>query len=101
MRSVFLMECAATLQSTLGAELARLLGVPFISLDTIYWMPNWEERPDDEFKEKATQALTAAEGGWVVDGNYSRILGDVVDPTATDIVCKPVVSAGTRFSARL
>ncbi|VDB85715.1 unnamed protein product [Peniophora sp. CBMAI 1063] len=73
-------------KSTLGAELARVLGVPFISLDAIYWLPGWQELPDDEFRAIVAATLDKAQGGWVVDGNYSRPLGDIVDGAATDIV---------------
>ena len=77
-------------QSTLGAELAALLGVPFISLDTLFWLPGWAETPTDEFRTKVRVALDQDTRGWVVDGNYTQRLGTIVQNEATDIICKAI-----------
>ncbi|KAF7309432.1 hypothetical protein MIND_00314000 [Mycena indigotica] len=71
-------------QSTTGRKLAEILGVPFISLDTLHWNPGWKASTGPEFHEKVQNALNAAPEGWVVDGNYSSKLGDLVDTNATD-----------------
>ncbi|KZV63885.1 hypothetical protein PENSPDRAFT_708138 [Peniophora sp. CONT] len=71
-----------------GTELAHVLGVPFISLDTIHWLPGWKERSKDEFQARVAEALAEADskGGWVVDGNYHKRLDGALDVAATDIV---------------
>lgn len=65
-----------------------MLGVPFIALDTLFWLPGWRQRPTDEFKTKVREALDQNPRGWVVDGNYSARLGPFVQNEATDIICK-------------
>lgn len=51
-------------------------------------MPGWKERPKDEFRAIVVELLAQAENGWVVDGYYTSALGDMIDTSATDIVCK-------------
>lgn len=76
------------MQSTVGAELAAILGVPFIALDTLYWQPGWKEPPVEEFRTKVRAALNQNPRGWVVDGNYIAPLGPIVPNEATDTICK-------------
>ena len=83
------------MQSTLGAELAAMLGVPLLALDTFFWQPGWGKTPPDEFRTSVRAALDACPGGWVVDGSYDRRLGDMVTAEATDVICK----ASSPFSA--
>lgn len=73
-------------QSTLGAELASILDVPYIPLDPLFWKPNWTPSTPEEFQAKVLQRLTEDEKGWVVDGDYGSRLGDVVTERRTDIV---------------
>jgi len=58
-------------KTTLGRRLAESLGVPFIELDALFHLPEWQELPRDEFRSQVA-ALIAADG-WVVDGNYSAV----------------------------
>ncbi|KAK7052013.1 hypothetical protein R3P38DRAFT_2858073, partial [Favolaschia claudopus] len=73
-------------QSTLGKQLADVLGVPFISLDTYFWKPDWKESTNEEMREKVMKALADSPNGWVVDGNYTRRVGPIIQETATDII---------------
>ncbi|KAJ7075298.1 AAA domain-containing protein [Mycena belliarum] len=73
-------------KSTVGAQLAEILGVPYISLDALFWKPGWEESSMDEFRQKVETALTAAQNGWVVDGNYINKLGSLLEENETDII---------------
>lgn len=57
-------------KSTFGRQLAVLLGLPFVEMDSVYWGPNWKEPTDEEFIPKLT-TITDRER-WVLDGNYSR-----------------------------
>ena len=65
-----------------------MLGVPFIALDTLFWLPNWRKTPSDEMKAKVRAALDQSDRGWVVDGNYTRRIGTLVQDEATDVICK-------------
>nr|GAT51404.1 predicted protein [Mycena chlorophos] len=71
-------------KSTTGRQLAEILGVPFISLDTLHWKPGWTQATTAEFREKVENALAAAPNGWVVDGNYTAKLQDIVHARSTD-----------------
>ncbi|KAJ7040954.1 hypothetical protein C8F04DRAFT_1305660 [Mycena alexandri] len=67
-------------------KLAGLLGVPFISLDTLFWKPGWKMSTNEELRSKVEAALADAPNGWVVDGNYRRRIGTVVEENSTDVI---------------
>ncbi|HYM14449.1 MAG TPA: hypothetical protein VEZ14_02695 [Dehalococcoidia bacterium] len=71
-------------KSTLAAELARRLDVPFIELDALWWLPGWTERDPEEFRSLVRQAI-AGRDGWVIAGNYSRQM-DITWPLAEMVV---------------
>lgn len=73
-------------KTTLGTELARRLGVPFIELDALHHGPNWAEPPAEVFRARVRAAMDAAPDGWVIDGNYLSRLGDTVSAAADTIV---------------
>ncbi len=58
-------------KSTVGARLARTLGVSFVELDALNWDPGWIElnATNPEALERRIQVATA-EDGWVVAGSY-------------------------------
>lgn len=76
-------------QSTLGNWLAGQIGVPYIPLDHYCWQPGWKETPRNEFRDKVQTTLEQNRNGWVIDGNYTGHVGDLVDREATDIICMP------------
>ncbi|KAJ7469582.1 hypothetical protein FB451DRAFT_1255057 [Mycena latifolia] len=73
-------------KSTVGKALATLLDVPYICLDTLFWKPGWEKETNEQFRLNVEHALADAPHGWVVDGNYSRRIGTVVEDSATDVI---------------
>ncbi|KAJ7176168.1 hypothetical protein C8R43DRAFT_1093948 [Mycena crocata] len=50
-----------------GKELARILRLPFISLDPL------KQETNEQFRKNVEKALADAPDGWVVDGNYRRL----------------------------
>ena len=70
-------------KTTLGRELARRLGVPFVELDALVHGPGWVETPDDELRAKVEPIV--ASDRWVIDGTYQNKLGDLV-LRAADVV---------------
>lgn len=70
-------------KSTFSKHLAIKEEIEYIELDQIHWLPNWEERPDEEFRELVNKAISS--DSWVVDGNYS-VARDVIWPRATKII---------------
>jgi adenylate kinase family enzyme len=73
-------------KTTVAAKIAARLGVPHIELDALHHGPNWAEPTADEFQAKVQAALAANPAGWVIDGNYERKLGDLVNDAADVVV---------------
>lgn len=63
-------------KTTVGRELARRLGVPFVELDALVHGPDWTEISDDELR-RLLEPVLAGEG-WVIDGGYRGKIGDLV-----------------------
>jgi len=57
-------------KTTFAGNLAQILRVKHVELDAMYWLPDWVERPHDEFLSLVEKA--AADDAWVFDGNYTR-----------------------------
>ena len=84
MRRVAIVGASGNGKTTLGRELARRLGVPFVELDALHHGPNWAEPPLEEFRARVEEAT--AGDGWVVDGGYERKLGNLVLDRADTVV---------------
>jgi adenylate kinase family enzyme len=72
-------------KSTVARRLATAIDVPCIELDAIFWMPDWVEKPLDEFRADVSAALSRHPDGWVLDGNYSRVR-DLILPFADTVI---------------
>ena len=70
-------------KTTFAKNLAQVLSVKHIELDSIYWLPDWVERPNDEFRNLVEKEVAA--DAWALDGNYSRSR-DIVWKRATAII---------------
>ncbi len=59
-------------KSTLATQLAATLGVPFVELDALNWLPGWvglNATDPEEFEHRIAEATRG--DGWVVAGSYS------------------------------
>lgn len=83
MNRVVVIGSSCSGKSTFSQHLSKKLKIECIELDQLHWLPNWEERPVEEFKDLVSKAVTS--DSWVVDGNYS-VARDIVWPRATTIV---------------
>ena len=72
-------------KTTLGHILRQRLGLPVVELDAIYWLPNWQAKPLDQFRIDVQAALDACTQGWICVGNYSH-LQDLVLPQADTVL---------------
>jgi adenylate kinase family enzyme len=70
-RRVSVVGTSGSGKSTLARELAVVLGVPHLELDSVYHQPGWVQLPQDEFRQAV--AVNIAGDGWVIDGNYSAV----------------------------
>lgn len=84
MQRVLVMGCSGSGKSTLGQALARQIGVPYVSLDALYWQPGWKPSDDATFDPKV--AAEAAKPTWVIDGNYVRHAGELRRARADTVI---------------
>lgn len=60
-------------KSTLARALGERYGVPVLHLDTVQFLPGWQVRGHDE-KLALVRAFMDSHDGWVIDGNYTKLL---------------------------
>lgn len=71
-------------KSPLSRALAERLGAPWIELDALYHQPDWV--PRERAALRADVAGRIAGPRWVVDGNYSGLVRDLVWARADTVV---------------
>lgn len=59
-------------KTTFSIELAKILRIPLIHLDQIYWRDNWETIDSEEFDKILIKELIKP--NWIIDGNYNRTI---------------------------
>ena len=59
-------------KSTLARFLSGKLSAPVLYLDTVHWLPGWQERPREKTREIVEKFLNENEA-WVIDGTYSKV----------------------------
>lgn len=75
----------STGKTTVAGRIARHIGVPHVELDAVFWLPQWHQKPVEEFRADVSTLLSEYTGGWVFDGNYSQVR-DLVLPLADTVV---------------
>lgn len=70
--------------------MAKILNIPYICLDELFWEPGWTQTSNEAFAAKLRSAMDDAntKGGWVVDGNFQKKGANIADEEATDLICK-------------
>jgi adenylate kinase family enzyme len=71
-------------KSTLARALAERLDVPYLELDALYWGAGWVQPEKEDFRRRVEPFVR--EEAWVVDGNYTSTLGDLVLRRADTLV---------------
>ena len=71
-KRILLIGCPGSGKSTLAKKIGKETNLPVIHLDTIYWLPHWERRPQEEFESILLEELKKDK--WIIDGNYNRTL---------------------------
>lgn len=59
---------SASGKTTFGKQLAEILDVPYVEMDTLFHEPNWTEAPLEVFRERLARAIEQPR--WILDGNY-------------------------------
>ena len=67
-------------KSTLAEELACRLGLSFVELDALFWLPGWTEPEPEPFRAKVRAAIE--NGRWVTAGQYFSRIQDITWPEA-------------------
>lgn len=70
-------------KTTLGKELARMLNVPHVELDGLYFTPELDTVPLSVLRDRTSAAI--AGDSWVTDGN-KKAVRDLVWPRADTII---------------
>jgi adenylate kinase family enzyme len=71
-------------KSTLARALAERLDVPYLELDALYWGAGWAKPEREDFRHRVEPFVSKE--AWVVDGNYTSTLGDLVLRRADTVV---------------
>ncbi|MDD0852119.1 hypothetical protein HBN50_03380 [Halobacteriovorax sp. GB3] len=70
MKRIIVIGVTGSGKSTFSKKLSNILGLKYIQLDELFWLPNWEMTPDDQFFKKIDEATK--DSSWIIDGNYNR-----------------------------
>lgn len=71
MRRIVIMGSTGAGKTTVGKELFDILDIPFIELDSLFWLENWLSSPKDAFVKQVT--MYANTDTWIMDGNYESV----------------------------
>ena len=83
MERIVIIGTSCSGKSHLGKVLADKYQVPHIELDDLHWLPDWQERSDEEFIALVKEHI--AGDRWVIDGNYS-VVRELIWSRATIII---------------
>jgi len=72
MQRLLIIGCPGAGKSTLSRQLAAMLRLEAIHLDSLYWRPGWIEASHDQWTQDIAQALHRK--SWIIDGNYLKTL---------------------------
>ena len=59
-------------KSTLARRLGKLYQSPVLHLDTVHWLPGWEEKEEEQERSEG-RAFMDRNASWVIDGNYRKL----------------------------
>lgn len=69
-KKILIVGCGGAGKSTLARIMGEKFNLPVVHLDKIHWLPNWQERPKEEFDQLLHNELI--KDSWIIDGNYTR-----------------------------
>lgn len=72
MQRIAIIGCGGSGKTTVGHQLAALIGAPLTHLDAVYYDADWNPLPQKEFA--AIQDKLVAEPQWVIDGNFASTM---------------------------
>ena len=60
-------------KSTTARKLGEKLGIPVLHLDTVYHMPGWQVRPNED-SIAIVKKFMEENDSWIIDGNYKAMI---------------------------
>lgn len=84
MERVWVVGDSGSGKTTMARALSERLGAPHVELDGLFHEPGWTEAQPDVFRARVEGE--SREARWVIDGNYSSRVGDVVVARADTVV---------------
>lgn len=70
-------------KSTFAQELSKIYKIEQTHIDKLYFKDNWIEKDDKEVIESLSKIIN--KDNWIVDGNYTRLLGNERNELADQI----------------
>lgn len=70
----------------MARALADDLDLPYVELDSIHWLPDWEDIDAEVFRKEVQGIIDENPDGWVIDGNYVGKLQGLVTGQAETVV---------------
>ena len=75
MQRVLVMGSSGSGKSTFARRLSDITGIPFVSVDALFWRPGWVQSDRESFHARLTEA--ALQPRWIMDGNFTSHVGDL------------------------
>ena len=72
MKKVIVIGCPGGGKSTFSKELHRIIGLPLVHLDMLYWNPDRTIVEKPIFRQRLQDALSS--DAWIIDGNYASTI---------------------------
>lgn len=71
-KKIVILGSAGSGKTTLANYIAKKTGIEVVHLDKVFWLPNWEVRPKEDWTS-IMEELVQKES-WIMDGNYINTL---------------------------
>ena len=84
MRRVSVVGTSGAGKSTLSRALSAALDTGLLELDSVYHQPGWVPLPREEFRRRVSEVVAGER--WVIDGNYTSNVKDLVWARADTVV---------------
>lgn len=55
-------------KTSLGASLSKKLDIMHVELDSLFWLPEWKEKPTELFRDEVKKIISKNE--WIICGDY-------------------------------
>ena len=69
---IIIIGCTGSGKSTFATKLQKIVNLPLVHLDTVWWKPDRTHISREEFDKRLEEILSGDK--WIVDGFYSRTL---------------------------